>query len=163
MLGSRKITATLAGETLEGSVARGCPQGSVLSPLLCSLVLDEVIGLNGNGYYTLMVIVPFTRKRDLRGLKEPTLSGYTLQLSTEVKYLGLILDNGLTWKAQLKNVMNKAYRPFWTCKGTSGKTWGLKPRVVHWIYTMVMRPVLTLWIHGLVAKGQIKCQQDRAQ
>jgi hypothetical protein len=30
MLGSRKITATLAGETLEGSVARGCPQGGVL-------------------------------------------------------------------------------------------------------------------------------------
>ena len=27
MLGSRKITATLAGETLQGSVARVCPQG----------------------------------------------------------------------------------------------------------------------------------------
>jgi hypothetical protein len=27
MLGSRKIKATLAGETLEGSVGRGCPQG----------------------------------------------------------------------------------------------------------------------------------------
>jgi hypothetical protein len=57
-----------------------------------------------------MVIVPFTRQTDLRGLKEPTLSGHTLQLTTEVKYLGLILDKGLTWKAQLKNVMNKAYR-----------------------------------------------------
>jgi hypothetical protein len=31
-----------------------------------------------------MVIVPFTRKRDLRGLKEPNLSGQTLQLITEV-------------------------------------------------------------------------------
>jgi hypothetical protein len=38
--------------------------------------------------------------------------------------------------------MNKAYRAFRTCKGTSDKTWGLKPRVVHWIYTMVIRPVL---------------------
>jgi hypothetical protein len=65
-----------------------------------------------------MVIVPFTQMRDLRGLKEPTLSGHTLQLTTEVKYLGLILDKGLTWKAQLKNVMNKAYRAFWACKGT---------------------------------------------
>jgi hypothetical protein len=47
MLGSRYITATLAGETLEGSVARGCP-------LLWSLVVDELIeGLNGSGYYTL--------------------------------------------------------------------------------------------------------------
>jgi hypothetical protein len=54
MLGSSKITATLAGETLEGSVARGCPQGDILLPLLWSLVVDELIeGLNGNGYYTL--------------------------------------------------------------------------------------------------------------
>jgi hypothetical protein len=188
MLGSRKITATLAGETLEGSVARGCPQGGVLSPLLWSLVVNELVeGLNGSGYYTLgyaddiailirgkfpntvsellqevlsmvqqwcdrtqlcinpqkMVIVPFIRKKNLRGLKEPTLSRHSLQLSAEVKYLGLILDKGLAWKAQLKNVMNKAYRAFQTCKGTFGKTWGLKPRVVHWIYTMVMRTVLT--------------------
>jgi hypothetical protein len=32
MLGNRKIIATLAGETLEGSVARGCPQGTSCCP-----------------------------------------------------------------------------------------------------------------------------------
>jgi hypothetical protein len=69
-----------------------------------------------------MMILPFTRKRDLRGLKEPTLSGCKLQLTTEVKYLRLTLDKGLTWKTQLENVINKAYRAFWTCKGTFGKT-----------------------------------------
>jgi hypothetical protein len=53
-LGSRKITATLAGETLEGFVARGCPQGGILSPLLWNLVVGKLIGgLDGNGYYTL--------------------------------------------------------------------------------------------------------------
>jgi hypothetical protein len=66
-----------------------------------------------------------------------------LQLTTEDKYFGLILDKGLTWKAQPKNVMNKAYRVVWTCTGTFTKTWGLKPRVVHWIFTIVIRPVLT--------------------
>jgi hypothetical protein len=53
MLGSRTITATLAGEILEGSVARGTPQGGVLLPLLWSLVVELIGGLNGNGYYTL--------------------------------------------------------------------------------------------------------------
>jgi len=54
------------------------------------------------------MIVPFTRKRDLRGLKEPNFLGHTLQLTTKVKYLGIIQDKGLTWKTQLKNMMNKA-------------------------------------------------------
>lgn len=44
-------------------------------------------------------------------LKEPTLSGHTLHLTTKVKYIGLIL----------KYVMNVAYRAFWTCMGTSCK------------------------------------------
>ena len=76
-----------------------------------------------------MVILPSTNKRYLRRLKEPTLSGYTLQLTTKVKYLGLTPGKGLTWKTQPKNLMTD--RAFWTCKGTSGKTWGLKIRVVH--------------------------------
>jgi hypothetical protein len=59
-----------------------------------------------------MMTFPFTRKRDLRGLKEPTLSGHKLQLYSEVRYLRLVLDKGLTWKAQLENAMNKACRAF---------------------------------------------------
>jgi retron-type reverse transcriptase len=42
MFGNRKITATLAGATLEGPKVRGCPQGGVLSPLLCNLLVDEL-------------------------------------------------------------------------------------------------------------------------
>jgi hypothetical protein len=55
-----------------------------------------------------MIIVPSTRKRDFMYLKEPTVSGHTLQLTTEVKYLGLILDKRLTCNAKLKNVLNTA-------------------------------------------------------
>ena len=55
-----------------------------------------------------MVTAPSTRKRDFMDPKEPTLSGYTLQLTTEVKYLGLILDKRLTCNAKLKNVLNMA-------------------------------------------------------
>jgi hypothetical protein len=57
-----------------------------------------------------MMVVPFTRKRDLRGLKESTLLGHILQLTTKVKYPGIILDKGLTRKTQPKNMMNKAYK-----------------------------------------------------
>jgi hypothetical protein len=54
MLDDKKITATFAGETLEVSVAKGCPQGVVLSHILWSLVVGKLTeGLNVNGCYTL--------------------------------------------------------------------------------------------------------------
>jgi hypothetical protein len=49
--GRRNITATLSGETLGTSTAGRCPQGGMLSPLLQSLVKDDLWGLNSNGYY----------------------------------------------------------------------------------------------------------------
>jgi hypothetical protein len=46
-------------------------------------------------------------------------------------------------KKQLDKMINKAYRAFWTCRGSFEKTWGLKPKVVYWIYTVVVRPIVT--------------------
>jgi hypothetical protein len=66
---------------------------------------------------------------------------------------GLTLDKGLTWKKQLGKAINEAYKAFWTCRGTFGKTWGLTPRVVYWIYTAVVSafygPPLT-YIHTYI-------------
>lgn len=42
-----------------------------------------------------------------------------------------------------QNKMNKAYTAFWTRKDTFDKTWGLKPRVLHWIYNRLIRPILS--------------------
>jgi hypothetical protein len=50
------------------------------------------------------VIVPFTRKRTIKNLREPTPFNKTIQFSDDIKYLGLVLDKGLTWKGQLANV-----------------------------------------------------------
>jgi hypothetical protein len=159
MLESRNIVVTLLGETLGVSVAGGGPQGGVLSPLLWSLVVDDLWELNDSGYYTVgyaddiailingkfpqtvsevlqtalctvqqvyertnlsinpnrMVILPFTRKRNIKGLKEQILFSKTIQLSSEVNYLGLKIDTGLTCKKQLDMVINKAYKAFLTC------------------------------------------------
>ena len=45
MLGNRNITITKGNTTLQGIVDSGCPQGGVLSPLLWSLVVDELLHL----------------------------------------------------------------------------------------------------------------------
>jgi hypothetical protein len=58
------------------------------------------------------VVIPFTRKRNLKGLKKPTLFNKMIQLTSEIKYLGITLDKGLTWKKHLNNIINRAYRAF---------------------------------------------------
>jgi hypothetical protein len=43
----------------------------------------------------------------------------------------------------LDKVINKAQNVFWTCRGTFGKTWGPKQKVMYWIYNMVVQPTVT--------------------
>jgi len=63
MLGDRKITSTFTGEALEVSIAKGCPQGVVLSHLLCSLVVSKLTeGLKVNGRYTDDIAIPNNKK-----------------------------------------------------------------------------------------------------
>jgi hypothetical protein len=66
-----------------------------------------------------------------------------IQLPSEVNYLLLTLDKGLTWKKQLDKVINKVYQAFCTSRGTFRRTWGLKPKVMHLIYTAVVRAIVT--------------------
>jgi hypothetical protein len=188
MLESRSIRSTLSGETLGAAAARRCPQGGVLSPLLWSLVVDNLIWVfYSNGHFTVgyvddiailingkflrrvsevlqtilctvqgscerpklsinpnkTLIINFTRKRNIKGLKKPILFSKTIQISGEVKYLGITLDEGLTWEEQLNKVISKAYKAFWTCRGTFGRTRGLKPKVIYSLYTAVVRTIVT--------------------
>jgi hypothetical protein len=89
------------------------------------------------------VFISFARKRNIKGLMETILFSEMTQLSSEVKYFGITLDKGLTWRKKLDKIINVAYKAFWTCGGTFGKTWGLKPRMVNWIHTAVVRPIVT--------------------
>jgi hypothetical protein len=53
MLENRSMVATLSGGLLEVAVTRVCPRGA-LSPLMWSLVMDEILGeLNRNGCYAI--------------------------------------------------------------------------------------------------------------
>jgi hypothetical protein len=43
---------------------------------------------------------------------------------------------------QLDNVINKVYSVFWMCRSMFERTWGLKPKVVYWMYIAVVRPIV---------------------
>jgi hypothetical protein len=108
------------------------------------------------------VIIPFTRMRTIKGIKELIPFNKMIQPSSEVKYLAVTLDKGLTWKKQLDKVIDNAYKDFW-------KTWGLKPKVVYWIYTAVVRPIVTyaatiLWprVKFITSEAELSRQQRMA-
>jgi hypothetical protein len=88
-------------------------------------------------------LAAFTRRRKLQGFFEPRLFGTTLYCSMLVKYLGVILDLWLTWREHAGVKMRKAHSLLWAHRRAYGVTWGLRPRVVYWIYDSVVRPSVT--------------------
>jgi hypothetical protein len=57
--------------------------------------------------------------------------------------------------------MNKVYKAFWTCRSTFGKTWGLKPKVIYWIYmyTAVVRSIVTYAATAWWPRAKLKTSQ----
>ena len=49
----------------------------------------------------------------------------------------------LTWRDNIENRIKKANNALYISKQLIGKKWGLKPKLIHWIYTAVVRPILT--------------------
>jgi ribonuclease HI len=189
MLSSRTISTTIGSSEIAFSATRGCPQGGVLSPLLWSLVVDDLlIKLNKLGFYAqgyaddIVILIKgpfsstvsekmqialnsvarwcrlknltinpsktelilFTKNKKLKGqLLQLKLFGETLSYQKEVKYLGVIFDCKLNWTSHLNKVLDKATKLLFTCKSMVGKLWGLKPTFVHWIYTAIVRPIIS--------------------
>ena len=87
--------------------------------------------------------VAFARKRKRTGFFEPHLFGKTLQSSMSVKYLGVILDSRLSWKEHVDIKVKKAQNSMWASRTACVVTWGLKPRVVHWLCVAFIRQYVT--------------------
>jgi len=55
----------------------------------------------------------------------------------------VILESRLTWKEHMDVKVKKAQNSMWACRRACGVTWGLKPRVVHWLYIAIIRLSVT--------------------
>ena len=192
MLKDRITSSTLGADTLTITSSKGCPQGGVLSPLLWSLVVDELletleesghkaigyaddivvystgkyedtvrnrmtdailgilrwcekVGLRANPSKT--TLVPFTNRKKIS--QEPIIiNNLPIPYSREVKYLGVILDQRMTWNAHTENLYTKGLKALWTCSSYCGRAWGAPPELMLKMYKSVVRPILTYaaWI-----------------
>jgi len=104
LLAPRRAMATIGGQSYTVSTTRGCPQGSVLSPLLWSLLVDELLerlnrrGILCQGYADDIVITA-------RGKYEETLCDIIqlgLNMTSEwCKEVSLILAKLLLFLSQI--------------------------------------------------------------
>jgi hypothetical protein len=95
-------------------------------------------GLNISPHKT--AIVPFINRREIKDLGPLTLHGKELKMLGEVKYLEVILDSKLNWNHRLQKIIRKAQTTFAVVTRMYGKKWVLRPNMVHWLYTRVIRP-----------------------
>lgn len=97
-------------------------------------------------------IVIFTRNRKLDGFKAPMIFGREITRQESAKYLGVILDSKLTWKKHIEYRLEKSLKIFWCCRKAIGKAWGITPKSILWLYTAIVRPLLSygsfLWWRG---------------
>ena len=66
-----------------------------------------------------------------------------MQLSMLVKYLGVVMDSRLSWMELVNIKVKKTHNVLWACRRAYGTTWGLKPKVVYWLYVSIIRPSIT--------------------
>jgi hypothetical protein len=52
------------------------------------------------------------------------------------------MDAKLTLREHVKQRISKAHSSFWLCRRTLCKTWVLEPKIAHWLYTDIVRPML---------------------
>jgi Reverse transcriptase (RNA-dependent DNA polymerase) len=118
---------------------------SILSERMQS-ALNYVIGWSKQSDLSInpakTIVIPFTRRRKLC-LKNPVVSGMQIEFSEETKYLGVVLDSKLLWNSHIKRVKDKAIKALMACRGIVGQRWGLRPAMMRWIYTMVVRPMMS--------------------
>jgi hypothetical protein len=85
-------------------------------------------------------IIPFTNRKRTEGLGPLLLHGKELKMLEEVKYLGVTFDSKLNWNQHLQKIIRKTQTTSAVVRCTCGKTWGLRPSMVHWLHTRVIRP-----------------------
>ena len=120
-------------------------------------------GLNISALKTKIVMFTWNKKWTLRPIK---VGGTTIELSNSVKFLGVTLDHKLYFNEHISNISKKATACLMQCKRAVGPTWGLSPKTCRWLYTAVVRPILSycavIWVRALSVQQNIK-QLERVQ
>ena len=120
--------------------------------------VNEVVawGDNNNLFFNpaKTVAVVFTRRRlNLTKVKKIKIHDTPISYSNTVKFLGITLDNRLNWTHHICERIRKGKQALMYLKAIVGRNWGLDPWKVWWVYSAMVRPMITygslVWGHKL--------------
>ena len=98
-------------------------------------------------------VLIFSKNRKVLLQKPLYLNGTPLKQVDNVRYLGVWLDEKLTWKVHCGKVVAKATNLLFQVRRALGKTWGLGPSRMDWVYKAVILPAVTyaasIWIPAM--------------
>ena len=115
------------------------------------------MGLEFNADKSYAIMFTKTRKPITEKVK---LKDKPLEWQNSIKYLGITIDKKLTWNIHIENIYQKANIALARCKRAVSTTWGLTLKAAYWIYTAVIRPILSygclVWITVVEKKNLLK-------
>lgn len=80
------------------------------------------------------------------------MAGKEIEYVKSFKYLGITLDSKLTFTNHIDNISKRAAMTMAQCRRMIAKNWGLKPHICKWLYTSLVRPIMTYscftWINS---------------
>ncbi len=99
-------------------------------------------GLKFNPAKTSTVLFTRRKRRNLNlcGLK---LEGVALEWSTSFRYLGVEIQQRLSWANHITERTNKCKYLLAKCRSVISQSWGLTPARMEWVYKGIIRPKLT--------------------
>ncbi len=122
-------------------------------------------GLKLSGVKTTAVL--FTNKRDNLLDRPLMVDGTTIHPVPSTVYLGVTLDSKLSWGPHIMNKCDSAAGNLHACKRAVGKTWGISPSGIKWIYNQVILPSVmyssVVWHHSVEQKLYLKQRLDTIQ
>lgn len=109
----------------------------------------------------------FTNKRDKTLVQPLTVGGVSIPLSTSVVYLGVTIDQNLSWGPHILRKCDTATGRLHACKRAVGKTWGISPKGIKWLYNQVILPSVTyaavVWQHTVERRLYIRQRLEGMQ
>ena len=131
-----------------------------------ALAWGEEEGLTFNAKKTAVII--FTRNPHFKydKVKPLTMGTTELEYVKETRYLGITIDQRLSWNSHISNKINACKRSLFAINNGIGQTYGLTPDKIFWAWQSVVRPRLTygsiVWNHAAQLTTN-KVKLDRLQ